>query len=366
MNRKSCSSDNLLSYLLKRIESFPEAKFYESDLTRISASEFAKLKKLKYLVFDQYDFEKESYFDKRGNERFVKKINVKWVAASTDDSELSPIYLKEQNLNRYSFAVQTFLTEIRTKNALVKNIDQISHRVYFIGEKIVLHDNVGVFVAFVGDDEQTEAELLGLKAKIGKIDKLLVLCPTYVITSQDLLGRLAGQNIACLTFKEAFNGKGYAIDFSKARFEAAISGSIALKLSAAQMADYTKHKYLCYDSLHIPGTGQLKRSNDLVVNDHRVKIPDTQFRLLIELVVGLKKGEGGWLTKDIKVGGYQGIDNLRKTIRGYLLEKDAKKFIENDGSKRYRISTHPTFVTYDRGNLLKHTDAAVRGFAKNC
>lgn len=28
----------------------------------------------------------------------------------------------------------------------------------------------------------------------------------------------------------------------------------------------------------------------------------------------------------------------------HLLEKDAKKFIENDGSKRYRISTHPDFV----------------------
>ncbi len=49
---------------------------------------------------------------------------------------------------------------------------------------------------------------------------------------------------------------------------------------------------------------------------------------------------------------------------GYLLEKDAKKFIENDGSKRYRISTHPDFVTYERGNLLKHAEAEVRAVAK--
>lgn len=64
------------------------------------------------------------------------------------------------------------------------------------------------------------------------------------------------------------------------------------------------------------------------------------------------------------MGRDQDVDRLRKTIEGYLLEKDAKKFIENNGSKRYRISTHPDFVTYDRGNLLKHTDPEVLGSAE--
>lgn len=85
---------------------------------------------------------------------------------------------------------------------------------------------------------------------------------------------------------------------------------------------------------------------------------------MLELVAELKKGDGGWLDKDIEVGGYQGVDRLRKTMGGYLLEKDAKKFIENNASKQYRISTHPDFVTYDRGNLLKHTDADVSELAK--
>jgi len=47
-----------------------------------------------------------------------------------------------------------------------------------------------------------------------------------------------------------------------------------------------------------------------------------------------------------------------------LLGKDAKKFIENNASKQYRISTHPDFITYDRGNLLKHTDSTVNTLAK--
>lgn len=351
-------SDKLLSYMLKRFESFPEAKFYESDLTRISPAEFASLKKQKYLVFEQYDFEKECYFDKKGNERFVRRVNGKWVAASTEDSKISPIYLKDQDLNRYTLNILPLLAEIKAQNALVKNIDPITPRVYFIGEKTVLHDNIGVFAAFLGDDEQAEAELLGLRAKIGKADKILVLCPTYVITSQGLLARLAGQNIACLTFKEAFNGKGYTIDFSKARFENT-TGQIAPKLTAAQTDDYTKHAYLCYDSLHIPGTGQLKRSNDVVINGHTVKMPDGPFRLLVELVAELKKGEGGWLTKHTEVGKYQSFERLRKPLEGYLLKKDAKRFIENGGSKRYRISTHPDFATYNIEKILKHSDIEV-------
>ena len=50
--------------------------------------------------------------------------------------------------------------------------------------------------------------------------------------------------------------------------------------------------------------------------------------------------------------------------RSVLLGKDAKKFIENNASKQYRISTHPDFITYDRGNLLKHTDSTVNTLAK--
>lgn len=363
MNRRSCLSDNLLSYLLKSIESFPEARFYESDLVRVSASEFARIKKQRYLCFEQYDFEKEHYFDKRGNERSVRKVNGKWVAASTEDPELSPIYLNDKDLNRYSLSVLPLLAEIKAQNAFIKNIDRITSRVYFIGEKTVLQDNVSVFVAFMGDDGQAEAELLGLRAKIGKADKVLVLCPTYVITSQDLLGRLAGQNIACLTFGEAFSGKDYVVDFSKVRFENA-AGQAAPKLTAAQMADYTKHKYLCRDSLHIPGNPPVNRSDELVLNGHKTTIPDVPFRLLIELVVELKKGEGGWLTKHTEAGKYQSIDRLRKPIEGSLLERDAKKLIENDGSKRYRISTHPDFVICDHENLLKHTDPEVRAHAK--
>lgn len=355
-------TDKLLAYLLEHFEGSPTAKFYESDLTRVSSSSFIALKKQKYLLFDHYDFEQEPYYDKWGNERIVRKINGKWIAMSTEDSEISPIYLTDQELNRYTFNVRPLLADIKTENNLAKNIDAVTSRIWFIGEVTVIKNNIGVFLAFMSDDKQAEAELLGLKAKIGKIDGVLVLRPRCLIKSQDLLSKLSGQNIACMTFKEAFK-KDFTIDFSRVRFDQ-ISSQPTPKLTAQQTADYTKYGYRCYDTLYIPGTASRKKSNDVNINGHMIKMPDEAFRLLIELVAELKKEQGGWRTKVVEAGKYQIFDRVRKPLEGSLQSKDAKKFIENNGSKRYRISTHPDFVAYDLGNLKKHTDCVVRQLAK--
>lgn len=361
-NKGCFLSDKLMSYLLKHAEGLPEAKFFESEMTSISSTDFAALKKQKHLIFDQYDFESEHYYDKRGNEYFVRKYNGKWIATSTEDSGISPIYLKTQDLNRYTFNILPLLDQVRSKNRLAKNVNAVTSRVWFIGEKAVIQNNIGIFMALLSDDQVAETELLGLKAKTGKMDGALVLCPCYQVKSQDLLSKLAGQNVFCLTFKEAFKKDGN-IDFGKVRFDQA-SCQQAQKLTAQQIADKTKYAYQCDDVMHIPGTASRKRSNDININGHTIKMPDSAFALLIELVVELKKGKGGWLTKVVDAGKYQIFDHLRKPLQGSLLEKDALKFVENNASKQYRISTHPDFVTYDRANLLKHSDATVKAFAK--
>ncbi len=351
-------SENLFSYLLKRFEACPEEKFYESNLTRRSKSEFDSLRKQKYLIYDQYDFEQEEFVDKCGNEYFVRKINGKWMATSTEHSDISPLKLTEQDLTRYVFSIQPLLDAIKSQTNLTRSISAVSSRVWFVGETTALQKTVGVFVALLSDDQQAEAELLGLKAKIGQMDGCLIICPTYQIKSQSFLNQLAGQNIQCLIFKEAFK-KGYAIDFGKVRFQAA--GQQTPALTTEQSKDYTAHGYKCFHSLDIPGTIPRKRSNELRVNDNIVKMPDEAFKLLMELVVELKKGKGGWVTKVVPVGKYQIFDRVRQPLQ---LGKDAINFIENDGSKRYRISTHPDFITYNRANLLKYPDATIKNLAK--
>ena len=51
-------------------------------------------------------------------------------------------------------------------------------------------------------------------------------------------------------------------------------------------------------------------------------------------------------------------------LKGSLIDKNAKKFIENDGSKNYRISTHPDFITYNKEKLLNHKDSQIRKLAE--
>ena len=51
---------------------------------------------------------------------------------------------------------------------------------------------------------------------------------------------------------------------------------------------------------------------------------------------------------------YRIYSNLRRRLQGSLVNKNGQDFVENDGSKRYRISAHPDFITYDKKKLLNH------------
>ena len=338
-------SEKLLEYLLGQREGSPETKFFERGLKTISASGIAPLKKSKILLFDQYDPEEEGYLNPSGEECLVRRVNGKLLVIPESGRSFE---LKPEDLVRYRFSIDPLIAEMRKHSGLSGNPEPITARIHYIGEKQVLDSGVGVFIAFL-DKDSAEAELLGIRAKVGDVDNILILCPGYS-APQNLSGKLARLNVLCLPFKSIL--KGWRIDFSKAKFRK-VAGKVEQKLTDQQTLDYTKHKYLCYDRLIIPGTSSMKRSNDLIVNGHKIKMPDEPFKLLLEFVIELKKGEGGWVTKRVDAGKYQVFDRLRQPLAGSLLEKDAKKFIENDGSKRYRISTHPDFITYDRVKRLK-------------
>lgn len=143
-------------------------------------------------------------------------------------------------------------------------------------------------------------------------------------------------------------------------------------ISEEQQKDYETFEYLCYDAIAIPGKTPKDRSNILVVNDLDLGTPDNLFCLFLRLTVELKKGKGGWVYKyDLydegifpKPENTQKISNLRTLLKGSLLGRDGFKFIECGGSGRYRISTHPDFITYDRDKLLIHKDPDIKRYAE--
>jgi len=151
-------------------------------------------------------------------------------------------------------------------------------------------------------------------------------------------------------------------------------------LSNKQKNDYKKHEYKCKDQIYVPGTSQYFRSNDIVVNKVQMTIGDSILKLLLRFLVELKKRNGGWVSRATILDenifnssdpdNPQGIEDfrkfyeLRKALKGYLLKKDSDKFIENDRKGRYRISTHPDFITYNKKKLLNHKDPKIRKLAE--
>jgi len=147
---------------------------------------------------------------------------------------------------------------------------------------------------------------------------------------------------------------------------------VVRELTEKQNKDYKEFEYKCYDKVYIPGTIPMKRSNEIEVNNHKIKLGDSVFKLFLRLVLELKKKKEGWVHRHslgsdsiiADVEKFQIYSNLRTALQGSLLDKDGQKFIENNGSKQYRISLHPDFIAYDRKKLLKHPDTSIQNLAR--
>lgn len=356
----------MLNFILKSLEAFPTASFTEGELVRISKSSFDTLTKQKCLDRMKYDYMNEPYYSSalgdNGNERFIKKQNGRLYAYSAESSDIAPIEIKETNLRRYQLSFPAMFEKIRTVNKIEGKFQEIEG-CFYIGYKLYDSFRVGfIFVPKIGDSKLVK--FAGLQ-NLCKDDKVLVVFTPFTKIEDIVLNwTLSKCKIVTTPLASSLDFKTFKLpveDLIKEFIEAA---GQATALTKKQAKDYTDFGYKCYDKIHIPGTGAMSRSNNLDINGHTIKMPDNAFRLFIELAVELKKGKGGWLTKVVDAGKYQIFDRVRSPLQGSLLGKDAKKFIENNASKQYRISTHPDFITYDRDNLLKHSDSTVTALAK--
>lgn len=145
-------------------------------------------------------------------------------------------------------------------------------------------------------------------------------------------------------------------------------------LTDEQASVYKRYEYQCYDRIDISGKmkkigGKTKKGRNVVgINGSEVAIGDSLFVLLLRLVVELKREQGGYISRvDLWNEGvvanserFHPYSNLRAAIEAHLRDRDGQKFIQNDGEKNYRVSTHPDFVSFDKEKLLKHPNATVR------
>ncbi|MDO8489458.1 MAG: hypothetical protein Q7S42_05050 [Candidatus Omnitrophota bacterium] len=355
----------MLNFILKSLEAFPTASFTEKELVRLSKSSFDALTKQKCLDRLKYDYMKEPYYSSalgdNGNERAIKKQNGRLYAYSVESPDSAPIEVKEDDLRRYQLSFPALFEKIRAVNKIEGKFQEIEGY-FYIGYKLYDSFRVGfIFVPKIGDGKLIK--FVGLK-DICKDDKVLVVFTPFTKIEDILLSwGLSKCEIVTAPLASSLDFKTFKLPVENLIKEFMPEAG-ATALTKKQAKDYIDFGYKCYDKILIPGTGAMSRSNNLDINGHTIKMPDNAFKLFIELVVEIKKGKGGWLTKVVDAGKYQIFDRVRSPLQGSLLGKDTKKFIENNAQKQYRISTHPDFITYNRTNLLKHTDSTIKALAK--
>lgn len=369
MNKKFCLSNDIFNYLFKTIETSPDASFYESELR--SYADFDMLCKKKYLKWVQYDPENEPYYSARlgdnGNERFVRRVNGKIYAYSTEDSTIARIELKQEDINRWYFDIQTLLQEIKKTNALSGHVNQIDERLYFIGEFDSGSRQFGVCLGLFADDAQVKS-LIGLRQRIKHCESVLVLCLTYEIIDQGLLSSLEKQKVFCFPFLKIFKRDSLQIDFDLIKVPVVTEVKFIIpELSATEKRKYAKD-YPRKDIVEFTDREAGLRRYVVLVNSKVVEMPYGLLVLFLYLAIALKQERNlGWIsTEDLEKEGILDADNithlhrmvsdLKKLIKFYIEDNGTVELIENIKKKsKYRLSTMPSRIKAPHAKWLAAT-----------
>lgn len=349
---------DLLGFLLKNIETSPDATFYESELR--SYADFDTLRKKKYLKWVQYDPEQEPYYSSRcgdcGNERFVRRVNGKIYAYSAEDSNISRLELKQEDINRWSFDIQTLLQEIKKANALSGHVNQLDNRLHVIGEFDTGSRQFGVCLGLFADEDHAKL-LLGLRQRIKHYENVLVICPAYEIFDQGMLSSLEKQKVFCFPFSKIFKRDRLQIDFDLIKVPVATEAKFIIpELSATEKRKYAKD-YPRKDIVEFTDRDVGLRRYVVLINGKAVEMPYGLLVLFLYLAIFLKQERNlGWVTiDDLEKEGildsnnithlHRIVSELKKLVKYYIEDNGKVELIENIKKKsKYRLSTMPSRI----------------------
>ncbi len=369
----------MIKFLLQEIEKSPNPLFSKKELLSLSPKDFQDLTRRKILAYFRPS---ENNMEKvrlprcqHGCPLTVVQVDRGLEAVCLEHPEEGPTPIENDDLNRYAFSIDMLLVQLRTANRIDGNLERISGGFFSVGYKTYNSHRVGfIFVPKIGKSELVK--LSGLKRLYRDDDVLIILTPASEIEDVTLKNILRHEKIAQVSLTQSLNPQTYELPIEKLllgllKTKDGLEGAL-VELSRKQKADYKNFEYQCYDKVYIPGVLPMNRSNLILVNGNEIKLGDSLFLLFLRFVVELKKKKGGWVNRYTlgsegvvnDVEKFQIYSNLRTALKGSLLDKDGQKFVQADGSKNFRISTHPDFITYDKKKLLNHQDHKIGEISK--
>lgn len=344
MTKKFCFSSDLVKFILRKVESELDYIFCEKQLIQMSSSDFSSLKRERFLVWQQFDYDYDLFFSSipgdQANPRHLSKLDDGRYRANPEEVGLDSIIIEEADIPHYRFDVAKLISFIVKANKLDEERNLTAERLWFAGSKDLSGDRAGVFVALNDSAEDLGKELKGLPNSAGRYVRYIVISPFLQISCQQIKGVLNKINVSHFAFADAFEGNFKFKDgfiFSEAKED--VPGKI---------------KLLGITS----GNGRLRR-HTVHVDDKEGTLTEESFLVLSRLVLAFKKEkdrfaqvptlvEEGVFNSDTTH--WQKVKRLKDSMSQEFAGYDFDKVFEN-GQGSYRLVVSE--VDYDLADLKK-------------
>ena len=143
-------------------------------------------------------------------------------------------------------------------------------------------------------------------------------------------------------------------------------------LTTDEEKEFVKHRFNSRLPIVITGERAKSASNVVQIDGKHLEVRDSDFVLLLRLVLALHQARDGFVMKGggKKTGGLvdegvvpgeidQAVERLRRSLQLGLGDLDPKRLVEVANGK-IRLSTHVRFIEVRRNELSKHPNDAVR------
>jgi hypothetical protein len=357
--------------MLRRLEKSPAAVFLGTEFATTYAQEFewAKEEKLVRLLSTVPAGRSLWWHD-----RLLTVVEVDGELEAFDDEEpnFDPLIIGQGDLAKYQVDLEALAARLHSVNGLGGRLDVLNERLVFLGSARREGMDVAVVLALLHERRSALVHLQALPALIpARHDHVVALCPSFN-PAPSVIRDLRSLNV---TVTGLAKDNPWEIDYpiSLKRQNGHLPRVV---LSAEEEREFERYGFNSRIPIYLTGRVERRVSNVVQVGDAQVLVEGSLFRGFMRLVVALFETEEGFISRSslrtgrglqaqdlyFPAGLDQAVSRLRDRFRPTLGHLDAREFLEFQHF-RLRLSTHRSFVRYDKAALVAHPHEGVRAMA---
>jgi hypothetical protein len=208
----------LIEWLLKELEKNPAGIFHKQDLLKQSKEQFEELKSLKLLTYVQPDLNCETYPCSlpcaNSCPMDVVEMDSRLYAICPQNSEIDPISVNRDELDKYQFSIVKFLEQVRSANKLDGSLHEIEQGYFYFGYTTDKGHRVGFVFGFT-IARKSALEITGLKCLCADDDFLVVFSPVSMIEDVIHKRELDRERIIQTSFTSSLDFQTYEFSIDK-------------------------------------------------------------------------------------------------------------------------------------------------------